>query len=43
MARGRLLVNGERLDQGDGVALDGNDSLAIEAVDESEFLLFDMG
>ncbi len=43
VARGRLLVNGERLDQGDGVALDGNDSLAIEAVDESEFLLFDMG
>jgi redox-sensitive bicupin YhaK (pirin superfamily) len=43
VARGSLLVNGERLEQGDGAALDGAESLAIEAVEEAEFLLFDMG
>lgn len=43
VASGRLLVNGERLEQGDGAALDGAESLAIEAVEEAEFLLFDMG
>ncbi len=43
VARGSLLVNGERLDQGDGAALDAGEQLVIEAAEESEFLLFDMG
>ncbi len=43
VARGELSVNGEALAQGDGLALEGSVALTIEASEESEFLLFDMG
>ena len=43
LASGSLQVNGEDLSQGDGLALDGGESLIVEATAESEFLLFDMG
>ncbi len=43
VARGSVLLNGERLQQGDGAALEGSESLLVEAIEESEFLLFDMG
>jgi hypothetical protein len=43
VARGDLSLNGERLSPGDGAAIDGPLELAVEAVSDAEFLLFDMG
>ena len=39
---GELLVNGERLEAGDGAALSGESQLRIEALKESELLVFDL-
>jgi len=42
LARGRALVNGERLEQGDAVAIGDTPEVSIEAVDRAEALLFDL-
>jgi redox-sensitive bicupin YhaK (pirin superfamily) len=42
VARGALLLNGERLDQGDGAAVDHERRLEIEALEPAEALLFDL-
>jgi redox-sensitive bicupin YhaK (pirin superfamily) len=42
MVRGQLSVNGQILNAGDGAAIEKMLTLAIEAGDNSEFLLFDM-
>lgn len=42
LARGRALVNGERLEQGDAVAIGDTPEVLIEAVDRAEALLFDL-
>jgi hypothetical protein len=42
VARGVLLVNGERLAAGDGAALEGAGPLALEALEPAELLLFDL-
>ena len=42
VARGSVLVNGERLEHGDGAAMDVPVSLTVEAIDDAEVLLFDM-
>jgi len=42
VARGVLLVNGERLEPGDGAAIDNERRLDIEALEPSEALLFDL-
>ena len=42
VARGALLVNGERLAQGDGAAVENERRLAIEALEPAEALLFDL-
>ncbi|MEM8548095.1 MAG: pirin family protein [Pseudomonadota bacterium] len=42
VARGSVTLNGETLDAGDGVALDGAESLRIEGSGDAEILLFDM-
>ncbi|MEM6513127.1 MAG: pirin family protein [Pseudomonadota bacterium] len=43
VARGSLLVNGERVSAGDGVALRGERMISFEGSGDSEILLFDMG
>ncbi|TAM85009.1 MAG: pirin family protein [Candidimonas sp.] len=40
-ATGRLTVNGVTLDAGDGAAIHGEDSIHIEAVEPSDFILVD--
>lgn len=42
LASGELSVNGEQLRRGDGLAIQDEPSIRIEALDASEFLLFDM-
>jgi len=42
VARGEVTLNGERLGQGDGVAIDEAGALSIEARADAEILLFDM-
>jgi len=42
IARGSAEANGVPLDEGDGLAIEGEGALAIRAVTESEFLLFDL-
>lgn len=42
VARGSLLVNGEKLAQGDGLAFGEESQLQITALDDAEFLLFDL-
>ncbi|MEE4238490.1 MAG: pirin family protein [Anderseniella sp.] len=42
LAAGELVVNGEQLRRGDGLAITDEPSIRIEALDASEFLLFDM-
>ena len=43
VARGSVRLNGNELAAGDGVALKGAQTLAIEGIDDAEILLFDMG
>jgi redox-sensitive bicupin YhaK (pirin superfamily) len=43
VARGAVIVNGEALDAGDGVAIAYDDKVTIESRADSEVLLFDMG
>ena len=42
VARGAVLVNGERLDQGDGAALENERRVTLEALEPAEALLFDL-
>lgn len=42
VARGSVVINGERLKQGDGVAVDGETALRISDGDEAEILVFDL-
>jgi hypothetical protein len=42
VARGAVDVNGERLDEGDGVAIVEEGAIHVRGVSESEFLLFDL-
>jgi redox-sensitive bicupin YhaK (pirin superfamily) len=42
VARGGLLLNGERLAQGDGAAIENERRLEIEALEPAEALLFDL-
>jgi hypothetical protein len=42
VARGAVAVNGESLDQGDGAAISGESTLAIQARQPAEIVLFDL-
>jgi redox-sensitive bicupin YhaK (pirin superfamily) len=42
VARGALLLNGERLAQGDGAAIERERALTLEALEPAEALLFDL-
>ncbi len=42
LACGELLVNGEQMRSGDGLAITGEAEIDIKALDDAEFLLFDM-
>ncbi|MBT7943095.1 MAG: hypothetical protein HN719_07045, partial [Alphaproteobacteria bacterium] len=41
-ARGTAEINGQQLDQGDGVSIDQEGKISITATSDAEFLLFDM-
>jgi redox-sensitive bicupin YhaK (pirin superfamily) len=43
VARGTVHLNGQRLEAGDGAAVEGESALTIEAATPSELLLFDLG
>jgi redox-sensitive bicupin YhaK (pirin superfamily) len=42
VVKGAVIVNGTQLDAGDGVAVDEEKLITIDASEESEFLLFDL-
>lgn len=42
VARGSVLLNGERLEEGDGAAISISGTLRIDGIDDAEVLLFDM-
>ena len=42
VARGKVRVNGQELERGDGMALVEEPSVAIEGVDDAELLVFDL-
>lgn len=42
VARGRVMVNGERLEAGDGIAVSEADAIRLEGRDDAEALVFDM-
>jgi redox-sensitive bicupin YhaK (pirin superfamily) len=42
VARGKVIVNGAGLDQGDGAAISGESAVAIVGLEEAEVLLFDL-
>ncbi len=42
LAAGELLVNSEQMRAGDGLAISGETEINIKALDDAEFLLFDM-
>ena len=42
VARGAVVLNGTRLDEGDGAAIEDETQLTIRGATESEFLLFDL-
>ena len=39
---GKVLVNGEKAEKGDGIAIENEEVLKITAKEKSEFLLFDL-
>lgn len=41
-ARGKVLVNGHTLEQGDGAAVSEEDQLVITGIEKAEVLLFDL-
>jgi len=43
VARGSLLVNGERLDEGDGAAIADETTVTLNGIGEAEVLLFELG
>ena len=43
LARGIIALNGTEMREGDGAAVEGEQSVAIEADTDAEFLLFDLG
>ncbi len=43
VARGTAEVNGRTLSAGDGLAIEGEESLSMGSIDEGELLLFDLG
>ena len=43
VVKGRLTVNGEILDTGDGAALETADELVLIGIESSELLVFDLG
>jgi hypothetical protein len=43
VARGNILLNGEQLHAGDGVAIDGPAAVTLSSSSEGEVLMFDMG
>jgi redox-sensitive bicupin YhaK (pirin superfamily) len=42
VADGRVRVNGQELDTGDGLAISGEQHLTIEGLDTGEVLVFDL-
>ncbi len=42
VAKGKAFLNGKQIEQGDGVAVTGEESLKLEGETQSEFLLFDL-
>ena len=42
VARGAVMLNGQRLSAGDGAAIEREPSLSIEGVEDAEVLLFDL-
>jgi redox-sensitive bicupin YhaK (pirin superfamily) len=42
VARGSVTLNGERLDAGDGIAIEQSGDIILEASEAAEALLFDM-
>ena len=42
VARGEIIFNGERLNQGDGAAISSEEQLTLRGLQESEVLLFDL-
>lgn len=40
---GKLVVNGNHLEQGDAIAIDTIDQISIQSILEAQFLLFDLG
>jgi redox-sensitive bicupin YhaK (pirin superfamily) len=42
LASGELLVNGVQMRPGDGLVISGETEIDIKALDDAEFLLFDM-
>lgn len=42
MIKGKLGLNGQTLNKGDGAAVEGLDRLTLKAVEDAEFLLFDL-
>ncbi|HVI51446.1 MAG TPA: pirin family protein [Candidatus Sulfotelmatobacter sp.] len=43
MVEGKLEVNGQTLSAGDAAAVEGDPAIALKALEQSEFLLFDLG
>jgi redox-sensitive bicupin YhaK (pirin superfamily) len=42
VAKGKAFLNGKQIEQGDGVAVTGRETLKLEGETQSEFLLFDL-
>ncbi|MHC5879467.1 pirin family protein, partial [Streptococcus pyogenes] len=42
VARGSVTLNGERLEAGDGVSIEGDGDITLAASKDAEVLLFDM-
>lgn len=42
VARGAVAVNGQNLEQGDGAAISGEETISVTGTEQSEILLFDL-